>query len=200
MSSGASAAAVVANYDKTQTIAWNDCTLGGNTDDNTAYIKAGLSTSKLVKAYQKLQSKYNNGPVICVCSSYAAATARADYRAASSEFNDIHALMAGVNNPYAGIAAFVISEQVDGGKSKVGENGQYNASGINVEYAYVFSMNQIKLGVSMPLTLKNGLNAERYLQNVLIYEGMYDCTRMFEESVVRIEINKNPTSSATWAA
>lgn len=200
VSRGDTALEVVAQYDKTQTIAWNDCTFGGNTEDNTSFVKAGLSTSKIVKAVQKLQSKFNNAPIICVCSSYAAATARSDIRAASSDFNDIHAFMAGVNNPYAGVSAFVVSEQVDGGKSKVGDNGTYDASGINVEYAYIFAMNQIKLGVSMPLTLKNGLNAERYLDNVLIYKGMYDCARMFEESVVRIEINKNPKSTATWAS
>ena len=40
----------------------------------------------------------------------------------------------------------------------------------------------------MPLHMVNGLNAERHLDQVLIYKGMYDCTRLYEESVVRIEI------------
>lgn len=200
VTSGATAAAVVANYDKTQTIAWNDATMGGPLDGNNNYVNAGLSTAKINKAVTKLRAKHNFGPIVCVASNYANGTLRADKRVASSDFNDIHAFMAGANLSYGGVAAYVTSEKVDGGKSKVGADGKYSAAGIDVEYAYVFCMNQIKLGASMPLTLKNGLNAERYLNNVLIYQGMYDCTRMFEESVVRIEINRNPTGNIEWAA
>lgn len=197
---------VVSKYDKTQTISWNDCTLGGNSADNTSYVKAGLNTGKLQKAVQKLKSKYNYGPILCVGSSYAMATMRSDIRAASSDFNDIHAFMDGINNPYAGISAFIESEQVDGGKSAVKANGtgtandgQGQATGVDVEYAYIFSMNQVLLGCSMPLTLKSGENPERNFDQVLMYTGMYDCTRMFEESVIRVEINKSPTSDAQWA-
>lgn len=196
---GESATKVVAEYDKTQTIAWNDCTLGGNTDDNTAYVKAGLSTGKIQKAAQKLTSKHNYGPIVCVCNSYAAATMRSDIRAASSDFNTVQAYMSGVNTPYAGVDFFVTCEETDSGTSKVGGNGTYNAGGIPVEYAYVFAMNQIMLGCSMPLTLESGQNPERHFFPALMYHGMYDCVRMFEESVVRIEINKNPTENATWA-
>lgn len=199
---GDSAAKVVAEYDKTQTIAWNDCTLGAVINDNTASVKAGLSTAKINKAVQKLRSKFNYGPIFCVTSSYGATSGRADKRMASSEFNDIHAFMQGINNPYAGVDAFIISELVDGGKSKVNANGVYSENdGEDVEYAYIFSMNQVVLGTSMPIHMKNGINAERQMGETIVYRGMYDCTRLFEESVVRIEINKRPPKDedSIWA-
>lgn len=191
---------LVANYDKTQTIAWNDCTLGGNSNQDSIHVKGGLNASKICKAVQKLQAKQNYGPIICVCSSHAASTLRADHRVASSDFNDIHAFMAGATNSYGGVSAFVTSELVDGGKSKAkNADGTYDANdGAEVEYAYVFCMNQIRLGVAMPLHLEMGQNAERYLSQVMLYKGMYGCIRMFEESVVRIEVNKNPEADAAF--
>lgn len=188
-----SATKLIAAYDQTQTISWNDCTFGGNDSQNSMYVKAGLSASKLNKAVQKLLSKHNYGPIFCVGSNYAMATARADYRVASSDFNDVHSFMQGVNLPYCGVSAFIPCEEVDSGKTcaKIAD-GAYDANTADVEYAYVFAMNQIVLGSSMPISLKNGTNAERYLNDVLMYRGAYDCTRLFEESVVRIEILKNP--------
>lgn len=195
----ANKAQAIAEYDKTQTIAWNDCTFGGMDNQNSPYICAGLSSSKLNKAVSKLLSAENYGPLICVGSHYAMASARSDYRVASSDFNDIHSFAQGINNPYCGIAAFISCDMVDSGKSRIKPDGSMVALAANdrpdVEYAYVFAMNQIVLGSSLPIGLKNGTNAERYLNDVLIYRGAYDCTRLFEESVVRIEINKRPNSN-----
>ncbi len=191
VTSGVTKEKLVANYDKTQTIAWNDCTGGGNSNQDSIYVKGGLNTSKIYKAVQKLQSKQNYGPIICVCSSQAALTLRADHLATSSNFNDIHAFMAGAKNSYCGVSAFVTSEFVGKGKSKARNfDGTYSTDdGADVEYAYVYCMNQIQLGVAMPLHLD---------KKTMEYKGMYGCIRMFEESVVRIEINKNPASDAAF--
>lgn len=201
-------AAAIAAYDTTQTIAWNDCTLGGNdnTGDNGYYIKAGLSASKVAKAVQKLLEKYNTGPFVCLGSSYALSTARADKRIASSDFNDVKALMAGVNTPYGGVAAWSTSELVKkdahSAMNAVTSSNNEHAElvtnlniGPVVEYAYVFDVSKLRMGVSMPMHLDSGLNFERGGQQTLIYRGMYDCIRMFEESVVRIEINRNPPAN-----
>lgn len=199
ISAGSTKDALIVNYDKTQTVAWNDCTFGGNDDQNSMYVKAGLSASKLNKAVQKLLSKHNYGPIFCVGSNYAMATARADYRVASSDFNDVHSFMQGVNLPYCGISAFIPCEEVDSGTTCAKlTDGTYEKDTANVEYAYVFAMNQVVLGSSMPISLKNGTNAERYLNDVLMYRGAYDCTRLFEESVVRIEILKNPNNNSAF--
>ena len=190
VTAGANPLALVSNYDATQTIAWNDATACGDIDENPLMTNAGLSTSKIAKAVMKLKEKNNvEGPFICVTNAYGTLSARADKRAASSEFNDIHAFAQGVNNPYAGVAAFAECHSVIGGKSKAGVDGIYNANdGLQVKYAWIYALPQIRLGCSMPLHMKNGMNAERHLDDVIIYKGMYDCTRLYEESVVRIEI------------
>lgn len=190
VSSGASASSLVANYDKTQTIAWNDATVCGDLSESPLITHAGLSTSKIAKAIQKLREANNQvGPFICVTNSYGMLTLRGDKRASSTDFNDIHAFAQGVMNPYAGVDAFAECHSVIGGRSKAQANGTYSASGGKmVEYAWVYALPQIKLGCSMPLHMENGLNAERHLDQVLIYKGMYDCTRLYEGSVVRIEI------------
>lgn len=188
----------VTDYDKTQTIAWNDCTLGGNVENNPKASRAGLSASKVSKAVQKLRAKFNVGPLVCVASEYAMSTLRADERVSKTDFNTQPSLASGLNTPYGGCDAFIPCQLVDSGKSKVSNTNTFdNAASMDVEYAYIYALNQIKLGVSKPIDLKFGLNAERYLNNTLIYWGMYDCTRMFEEAVVRIEIRKTPTDDNT---
>lgn len=182
---------IVASYDKTQTIAWNDATLQGGTDTPIA-TAAGLSSSKLAKAVEKLVSAHNWGPLVCVCSPYAAMTLRADPRVANTNFNTQPSLATGLNTPYGGVSAFIECTKMDSGKSKAQADGTYHATdGKNVEYAYVYAINQIKLGVSKELELKQGTVAERYFNQGLMYWGMYDCARMFEEAVVRIEINRD---------
>lgn len=145
-------------------------------------IKDGLNTGKVAKAVQMLRSEYNNSPLICVASNYALATLRADKRAASSLFNTQPAMATGQNTPFGGCDVFVASEQVERGRAEDGKE---------IEYAYMYAIDQIKLGTSMPLTLDYGKNAERGLSDVLIYRGMYDCVRMQEKSVVRIEVFKH---------
>jgi len=167
-----------------QTILWNDWSLALEADNPIA-INRGLNTSKIAKAVQMLRAKFNSAPLICVASSYALSTLYADKRAANSLMNFQPALAAGQMNPYAGCDGFIPSEQVD--------NGISTQANKNVEYAYIYAMDQIRLGSSMPLTLDYGKNAERGLNDVFIYRGMYDCLRMQEEAVVRIEITKDLT-------
>lgn len=182
----------VAKYDTTQTISWNDCSLGA--EGNSLSVMAGLNSSKIAKAVQKLRSKHNNGRmIVCVTNSYGASTAQADNRIASTDFNTQQSLANGFLTPYGGCNAFLTSERLDTGKSAVAANGHgtNNVTGVTVRYAYMFAVDNIILGCSLPLSLKNGVNVERNFAQVLSYRGMYDCTRLFEESVVRIEILEN---------
>lgn len=188
------------NYDGTQVIAWADYSIGDNANGHTSLaVKAGLNSAKIAKAVMKLRSKFNYGPIVCVGSEYAMMTMRADPKVANSLFNHQQTLADGFITAYGGVDAYVSCQLVDSGKSHLKADGTISgaADGVDVEYAYVYSVPQIKLGVGSPLYLKNGLNAERYLNNVLIYQGAYACTRMFEESVVRIEIARTPPASTT---
>lgn len=190
VTAGTTPLAVVANYDKTQTIAWNDATLCGNLDDSPLATHVGLSASKVAKAVRKLKEANNaQGPYIGVTDPFGGSGLRADIKMASTDFNDIHAFAQGITNPFCGVDAFAECFTTKEGKSKVGQDGKYSANaGLKVKYAWIYALPAIRLGCSMPLNLKNGLNAERHLDNVLIYRGMYDCVRMYEKSVVRIEV------------
>lgn len=181
---------VVMAYDKTQTIAWNDATACGDVSKNNILTNAGLSASKIAKAVKKLRAKNNRvGPFICVSNAHGMFSLRNDDRVSNSDFNDIHAFAMGVNNPYAGVDAFAETESVTHGKSKVDADGKFSADGgLQVKYAWIYALPQIRLGCSMPMHMVNGLNAERHLDQVIIYKGMYDCVRTYEDSVVRIEI------------
>jgi hypothetical protein len=192
-------------YDNTQYVAWLDNTMGDNQNGRTSLsVKCGLNSSKIAKAVMMLRSKFNNGMIGCIASEYAMMTLRADPKCSNSLFSPQQTFADGFMNPWGGVNAFVPCQLVDSGKSFVNEDGTVVAGAGNptgdVEYAYVFCIDQIKLGVGQELYLKNGVNAERYLNNVLIYQGAYDCTRMFEESVVRIEVKKGvipPSNPAT---
>jgi hypothetical protein len=189
-------------YIDTQVIPWCDYQMGDNANGTASLqVQAGLNSAKIAKAVMKLRKKFNYGPIICVGSEYAMMTMRADPKVSNSDFSPQHSLADGFLSAWGGVDAYIACELVDGGKSHVTKAAAINAAatGPDVEYAYVYSVSQIKLGVGAPLFLKNGLNAERYLNNVLIYQGAYDCTRMFEESVVRIEVLKD-TSAITGTA
>lgn len=137
-------------------------------------VKDGLNAGKVADAVQRLRSKFNNAPLICIASNRSLATLRADPRVANSLFNASGpALSIGQNSGYGGVDAFIPSEQVE-------KDATY-------DYAYVYALDQIRLGSSMPLTMDYGKNAERGLNDVIIYRGMYDCVRMQEESVIRIQ-------------
>jgi len=178
----------------TQVVKWNENTLSQNNAGDTAPADGtgqstatwrGLNVSKVSQAVQMLRSKFNNAPIILVADNYSMSTFRADPRAANLQFNvNGPAQSIGQNGPFAGVDMFVPSEQVDSGLSIAAGNAP-------VTYAYVYALDQIRLGSSMPLTLDVGKNAERGLNDVFIYRGMYDCVRMQEEAVVRIEINKS---------
>lgn len=181
-------------YIDTQYIPWCDYQMGDNKNGIASIqVQAGLNSAKIAKAVMKLRSKFNYGPIVCIGSEYAMMTLRADPKVSNSDFSPQHTLADGFLSSWGGVDAYIACQLVDGGKSHIGKNGTISqaATGADVEYAYVYSVQQVKLGVGSPLYLKNGLNAERYLNNVLIYQGAYDCTRMFEESVVRIEILKD---------
>ena len=185
-------------YEDAQVIPWADYRMGDNSNGFASLaVKAGLNSAKIAKAVMKLRSKFNYGPIVCIGSEYAMMTLRADPKVSNSDFSPQHTLADGFLSSWGGVDAYIACQLVDGGKSNLTAAGATvgDNSGADIEYAYVYSVQQVKLGVGSPLYLKNGLNAERYLNNVLIYQGAYDCTRMFEESVVRIEINKTPPAT-----
>jgi hypothetical protein len=187
-------------YDNTQYVPWLDNTMGDNQNGRASLsVKAGLNSSKIAKAVMMLRSKFNNGPIGCIASEYAMMTLRADPKCSNSLFSPQHTFADGFMNPRGGVDAFVPCQLVDTGKSFVNADASVTAGNqppqFDVEYAYVYCIDQIKLGVGQELYLKNGTNAERYLNNVLIYQGAYDCARMFEESVVRIEVKKGMVPS-----
>lgn len=168
-----------------QVIAYDDVTLADyqNMQSSNATLRYGLSTSKVAKAVQMLRTHFNTGPIICVANNYALSTLRADPRAASSQFNTVQSLSMGIDAPYGGVNAFAACEQMGGGMSI------NTKTAVHVTYAYVYAMDQIKLGISMELMLDAGKSASHGLNDIFIYSGMYDCLRMQEKAVVRIEIN-----------
>ncbi len=193
--------AAAEDYDKTQTIAWNDATLSPSADpQQPVSSKAGLSTSKIVKAVSKLKGKFNFGPFICIASTYDFATLAADSRMSNVLFNTQPSFATGSLGMFHGVSAFIPSELIPSGKSRVNNAGALVAAGAgaDVSYAYLYDIGQIVLGISAPLTLKTGQSPERNFADVMMYMGMYGCTRMFEESVIRIEINHSPANNATY--
>jgi hypothetical protein len=191
-------------YDNTsQVVPWADYRMGDNKAGTASLsVKAGLNSAKISQAVKKLRAKFNDGPIVCIASEYAMMTLRADPKCSNFMFSPQRTLADGFISSWGGVDAFIACQLVEDGKiSHLGKNGQAYANPpdnqkVAVEYAYLYAVDQIKLGVGAPLYLKNGLNAERYLNNVLIYQGAYDCTRMFEESVVRIEIAKSAPTDA----
>ena len=178
------------NLPESQTIYAEESTLDGITiPDN---IKFGLSASKIALAAQMLSKYENPGPYFCVATTMALAQLRADPRLANIKFNEIRAFANGVNNPYAGISGFTGCEAIPTEEVTLPNDAakypKLKTKKVKLSYAYVYAMPQIYLGCSMPLTLKQGQNPERYFNESLMYEGMYDCVRMQEESVVRIEV------------
>jgi hypothetical protein len=199
----AAADAAPVAYDPTQTIAWADYRNGENNANTRASLslKAGLNSAKIARAVMMLRDKFNYGPIVCIASEYAMMTLRSDPQCSSFMFSPQRTLADGFISAWGGVDAYIACQLVDGGKSHLKENASAvqdaSTGDVNIEYAYVYCVDQIKLGVGTELYLKNGLNAERYLNNVLIYQGAYDCTRMFEESVVRIEVARRaPTAVA----
>jgi hypothetical protein len=190
-------------YDDTNYIAWADYTVGDNANGMASQsVKAGLSSSKIAKGVQKLRAKFAYGQIVCIASEYAMMTLRADPKCSNFMFSPQRTLAEGFISQWGGVDAFIACQLTDGGKSYLTSTGTLTAgennaaaNGADVEYAYLYCIDQIKLGIGAPLYLKNGINAERYLNNVLIYQGAYDCVRMFEEAVVRIEINKTPPAA-----
>lgn len=166
------------------------------TGSDAQLIECGLSASKVAKAVTKLKSAFVNSPIVIVANERAMATLRADTKAANSDFNSIQAFSAGIMNPYAGVSAFVQCEQVDtfagydgtGAGTPAKHGAAVTSAGKYCTYAYAYALDQVILGTNMPLFLKAGQNPERGFNDALIYKGAYDCTRMQEKAVVRIEI------------
>ncbi len=169
-------------FPASQTIAYNSTTYTRTGTDGAA-VENGLSASKVAQAVTMLQSEFVNSPIVLVANSRAMQSLRADTKAANSDFNSIQAFSAGIMNPYAGVSAFVQCEQVDWGADQTIGGVNYKRS-----YAYAYAIDQVVLGTNMPLFLKAGQNPERGFNDALIYKGAYDCTRMQEKAVVRIEV------------
>jgi len=188
ISAGASKEVLIDNYDKTNTISWNDCTLSA-TSDNSLTTSCGLSVSKVSKGIRKLREKHADATLFCVASEFALSTLRADLKMANLQYNLQPSMATAQVGQYAGITEFIPSEYVGTGKSCVKKaDGTYAAKTTDVEYAYIFGAEYINLGCSVGLHLETGKDVTRYNADVLFYKGSYDCIRLFEDAVVRIEI------------
>ncbi len=188
-------------YDATQVIPWMDYRLGDNNYGHASLaVKAGLNSAKIAKAVVKLRENFAHGALVCVASEYAMSTMRSDPRVANSLFGTQKTLADGsLTTPYGGVDAFIPCELVPkSNKSYVNDSGTISgtANGVTVEHAYVYCVPHIRLGVGAPVYLKNGTDASRYLNQTLIYQGAYGCTRMFETAVVVIEIAKQTPASS----
>lgn len=147
-------------------------------------VKKGFNAGKLAKAVEMLTAAHNNPMIACILSNRAQSQLLSDPRVASSIFNYSGAALSQWQMaPYAGCSMFITSENV--AKNVKTMKDTDNAK---VEHVYLFAVDRIKLGCSLPLTMDAGKNAERGLSDVIIYRGMYDCVRMQEESVVVVEI------------
>lgn len=188
ITAGANKEVLIDNYDKTNTISWNDCTLSP-TSDNSNGTNAGLSVSKVSKAIRKLREKHADATLFLVGSEFALSTLRADLKMSNLQYNIQPAMVTQQIGQYAGISEFIPSEFVGTGKSCVKlADGTYGKNATDVEYAYVFGAEYINLGCSVPLHLESGKDVTRYNADILFYKGAYDCVRLFEDAVVRIEI------------
>lgn len=147
-------------------------------------VRKGFNVGKLSKAVEMLTAAHNNAMIACVLSNRAQSQLLSDPRVASSIFNySGPALSQWQMAPYAGCSMFITSENVAKNVKTMKTNDDKK-----VEHVYLFAVDKIKLGCSLPLTMDTGKNAERGLSDVIIYRGMYDCVRMQEESVVVVEI------------
>lgn len=178
-------------YDATQTIPWNDCTLLGNKDRTPLATQCGLSVAKINRAVQKIRAAYaGEGPLILYGSPYAMSTLMSDELCSNVLYNTQPAMSTGQANPVSGISAIVTGNIIETNqKSATKADGtKANGSPVNVEYAYIFAQQHIMLGCSLPMTMDQMKDAARSGDPVMFYKGLYGCTRMWEEAVVRIEI------------
>ncbi|MDR1260820.1 MAG: hypothetical protein LBJ80_00120 [Rickettsiales bacterium] len=175
-------------------------------------VDLGLSVSKINQAVDLLRTDFNQGPIVLVGSSHALATLRADPRASNIDFSERKSLYDGfIDRPAWGVDAFLMCEQVPknilrtyqrfaGGNYLDGPGQAQVAVAANsgsIEYVVVYSYPQIKLGSSMPFNMQNGEDVRKGFSQVIMYEGMYDCIRMQEQSVAVIEVaTPNTTSPA----
>lgn len=166
-----------------------DLTLGGmtETEDPERRLRYGLSTAKLGKAYQKARSKFVTSPLGLVASEYALSTLRADPRYSNSLFNVQPGMATGQMTPYSGIQYMIPSEYVPKGIKMHKADGT-EAETVTGEYAYVFALDQIVLGEGLGWNFKTMENAEREGNPVFMFKGSYDCLRMDENAVYRIEV------------
>ncbi|MDR2766003.1 MAG: hypothetical protein LBB63_00885 [Holosporaceae bacterium] len=170
-------------------IPYNDVRYGYSTNiaDPNDTIKYGLSSAKINNAFITIQEalKYEPRNLICVASSRANGSSRADERLGNVLWNDQKALATGMNLPYSGVRAFVTSECVKKGvESVVGD-------GTKVEYSYVVDPEQVAIGYlgRVPeMQIQFDQLPQRHHALQILVSGAYDCVRMSEDAVVAIEI------------
>ncbi|MGD9731269.1 MAG: phage capsid protein [Desulfamplus sp.] len=153
------------------TIAYNVTNL-----DNSGNLAEGLTPSKVSLAVSMLQQRFNSPNIYCVASSYILAQLRAHERSASALFNSQQAMQSGIMGPYAGVLGFFPCEQLP---KKVGDT--------TIEYAYVFCPEKIFLGIGADISMKAGEASTRNFNTIIQVKGSFDCVRMDEKSVIRIE-------------
>lgn len=164
-------------------IAWDSAPYG--TDAKQA-IANSLNTYKCAQAIARMDKRDCIGAKICVASSFALTSLRVDERAANRDFNVQPAMATKMNTAFAGVDLFVSYENMP--KWTVSVGGNAPAAGTTKEYAIVYDTSAIYLASNMPLTMKNGTDANKYLNDLIIYTGMYDCVRLYESAVQLIEV------------
>ena len=193
--------ATVTNIPYTQYVPYNNRDFGtvktGGSGDDVPNIDNGLTVSKLAKAVSMLDDANNHPPYILVSTSKAQATLRADPRASNFLFNQQRPLESGLlQYPVMGISGFIQSAQVPRNirftYGDVNGNPAENptalvANSSSIEYAIVYALDQIQLGIARPFTLRTGQDVRKAFNDVFMYNGFYDCLRMQEKSVVIIE-------------
>ncbi len=144
---------------------------------------AKLTSSKILKAVEKMRTNGVKGTIVAFASYPHLTEFQQDVRVASTDFNVQPAQATGITNPYGGISGFVptllLPQNV---KSQKG--GQDDPM---VDHIYVVGTDYIKIGTNMPWKLNSGLNPERRYNFNLCMTGAYDAVRAEEAGVVIIE-------------
>jgi hypothetical protein len=170
---------------ESQYIAWDDVDYGMSNDiDNADAIKYGLSTSKILKAVEKLREEYMGSDLVCISNTHGQTSLIADPRAANLQWNVMPTMAVNGIVSYGGVNNYVVSEKVRRGVPSIKNDGTM------VDHAYVYARDKVLLGVGSPINFTITNSIDHSNAQVIYMWGAYDCLRMEEKSVVCIEIKR----------
>jgi len=155
----------------------------------------GLNVSKITKASELLDTNDSYGMKICICSDYDYRTLKQDPRAASMLTNYAGPVLStGQMMPFAGIQDFVTVKGLPTGLSDKRVQGQPdNPANHTVSYAYVVDISRLMIGYHYQVYMEWGKLGEIDNSDALYVKGSYDCTRLEEKAVIRIEVQRDLT-------